>query len=324
MKANIFVEDYWVFKYLGCSTLARMLYQAVAKVPGVEAHYNGKSSGMDVNHYHSFGPTANLSRMQSSAPTILTAHSSPRLNEGNVAGASYINKLYPSIYGKFDHIITITKPSTREISEMLPDKPITMIPNGVDMEKFAPSEEKRKEFREFINVSDETPVVLTVAQQTPRKGIFEFLETAEKMPDYKFVWVGGYPYGAFSNDRSKIEAAKAKAGENVSFTGFVPDITSVYCGADLLFMPSFGEIMSIVVLEALSSGLPVVARDLPEFREVFSGITDFFKTTDEAAFVISEQEKWRRDAAAARASVEQFNIHTVAKLHTELYSELIS
>jgi glycosyltransferase involved in cell wall biosynthesis len=262
--------------------------------------------------------------MQSRGPSILTAHSLPRLNEGNIAGAAYFNRLYPSIYGRFDHIITITKPSTREIAAMLPDKPVTLIPNGVDMEKFAPSAEKRRAFREFIHAGDDVPVVLTVAQQTPRKGIFEFLETAAELPEYRFVWVGGYPYGPLSSDRKTIEKAKAKAGSNVLFTGFVPDITSAYCGADLLFMPSRGEVMSIVVLEALSSGLPVVARDLPEFREVFSGISCFFSDSKEAAAVVSDEDCWRRSAGGARSSVAQFDIHAVAKQHIRLYTELIS
>ncbi|MDV0443515.1 glycosyltransferase family 4 protein [Methanorbis rubei] len=324
MKVNIYVEDYWVFKYIGCSTLARMLYQGIAAVPGVEAYYNSSSPSMDVTHYHSFGPGVHLNRMRNKGISILTAHSTPRLNTGNVAGASYINRLYPPIYRKFDHIVTITPPSTREVQDMLPDMPITMIPNGVDLTSFAPSDQKRREFREFLGISDDRPVVLTVAQQTPRKGIYDFLTIADTMPEYTFVWVGGYPYGLLSSDRKMIEERKAKAGSNVIFTGFVPDITAVYCGADLLFMPSYGEIMSIVALEGLASGLPVISRDLPEFREVFSGICGFFSNNEEAEFLIRDEELWRRSATTSRASVEQFDIHRIAKMHVDLYERLLA
>ena len=324
MNVNIYVEDYWVFKYIGCSTLARMLYKGIAEIPGVDAYYNSPSPKMDITHYHSFGPGTLLNHVRNKGVSILTAHSTPRLNEGNIAGASYINMLYPPLYRRFDHIVTITPPSTREVQEMLPDMPVTMIPNGVDLITFAPSARKRREFREFLGVPDDAVIVLTVAQQTPRKGIYDFLNTAAKMPEYTFVWVGGYPYGAFSSDRKLIEAKKAQAGSNVIFTGFVPDITAVYCGADLLFMPSHGEIMSIVALEGLASGLPAISRDLPEFREVFPGICGFFTNNAEAESLIRDEELWRRSAAGARASVEQFDIRRIAKQHVDLYTRLLS
>ncbi len=324
MKVNIYVEDYWVFKYIGCSTLARMLYKGICEVPGVEAYYNSPSPSMDIAHYHSFGPGTYLNRMRNKGISILTAHSTPRLNTGNVACASYINLCYPPIYRKFDHIVTITPPSTREVQEMLPDMPVTMIPNGVDLDTFSPSDQKRREFREFLGVDDDAVIVLTVAQQTPRKGIYDFLNIADKLPEYTFVWVGGYPYGLLSSDRKLIETRKAMSGSNVIFTGFVPDISAVYCGADLLFMPSYGEIMSIVALEGLASGLPVITRDLPEFREVFSGICGFFSNNEEAESLIRDEELWRRAASSSRGSVEQFDIHRVATMHVDLYERLLA
>lgn len=323
MKVNIYVEDYWMFKYIGCSTLGRMLYRGIADIPEVETYYNSSDPHMDVTHYHSFGPCTLLNLARTKGVSVLTAHSTPRLNVGNIAGASYLNKVYPPIYRRFDHLVTITPPSTREVVEMLPDMPITMIPNGVDLVTFSPSLQKRREFRELLGVSDETVVILTVAQQTPRKGIYDFLTLAAAMPEYTFVWVGGYPYGAFSSDRKLIEAAKSRAGSNVIFTGFVPDISAVYCGADLLFMPSYGEIMSIVALEGLASGLPAIARDLPEFREVFSGICGFFSNNAEVESLIRDEGFWRRAAAGSRPSVEQFDIHRIAKMHVELYERLL-
>lgn len=324
MNVNIYVEDYSVFKYIGCSTLARMLYNGVKEIPGVDAYYNSPVPSMDITHYHSFGPGTLLNHLRNKGVSILTAHSTPRLNVGNILGASYINMLYPPIYNRFDHIITITPPSAREIQEMLPDMPTTMIPNGVDLSTFSPSAEKRRAFREFLGVSDDAVVVLTVAQQTPRKGIYDFLNTAAKMPEYTFVWVGGYPYGAFSSDRKFIEVKKSQAGPNVIFTGFVPDISAAYCGSDLLFMPSHGEIMSIVALEGLACGLPAISRDLPEFREVFPGICGFFENNADAESLIRDETLWRRSASSARASVEQFDMRKIAKMHVDLYERLLS
>lgn len=324
MRVNICVESYSMLKYVGCSSAAMMLYEGLKETPGVEVELNSRDHDHDIYHCHTFGPRVNIDRIRSKGVTILTAHSTPRLNIGNLAAAGLINLLYPPIYRRFDHMITITKPSTLELQEMLPGMPMTQIPNCIDMKKFAPSAEKRREFREFLGVDDDAKVILTVAQQTPRKGIFDFLWLAKRMPEYTFVWVGGYAYGKFSTKHKQIDVEKAKAGDNVIFTGFVPDITGVYCGADLLFVPSYGEIMSVVVLEGLASGVPVISRDLPEFRDVFDGIAGFFSDIDGAESLIRNEEVWRRAASTSRESVEKFNLKNVAQMHADLYAELLA
>ena len=146
---------------------------------------------------------------------------------------------------------------------IVPDVPTTLIPNGVDREKFRPDPERRAAFREKYRIGEDERVVLTVAQQTPRKGIYDFLSLSHKHPDIRFIWVGGFPYGRFSQDHSRIEEKKSQAGRNVLFTGFVDDIASAYCGADLFFFPSYAEGLPIVILEALATGLAVVARRIP-------------------------------------------------------------
>ncbi|MDL5503691.1 MAG: glycosyltransferase family 4 protein, partial [Candidatus Methanoperedens sp.] len=61
---------------------------------------------------------------------------------------------------------------------------------------------------------------------------------------------------------------KKKCQDNVIFTGFVPNIAEAYSGADVFLMPSYSEMFVLVILEAFSCGLPVVARGIPEFKEI--------------------------------------------------------
>jgi hypothetical protein len=49
---------------------------------------------------------------------------------------------------------------------------------------------KRKAFRAALGVDDDETVILTVAQQTPRKGIYDFLDLSERLSDLIWVWVG--------------------------------------------------------------------------------------------------------------------------------------
>jgi glycosyltransferase involved in cell wall biosynthesis len=206
---------------------------------------------------------------------------------------------------------------------MLPDMSTTLIPNGIDREFFKPDSDKRKRFRERFNIGDDEKVVLTVAQQTPRKGIYDFLELSKKHPEIKWVWVGGFPYSIFSSDYFHIKNMKKKCANNVIFTGFIPDIMEAYSGADVFFMPSYAETFGLVILEALSCGLPVVARDIPEFREIFDEGVHFFRDQDGAALVLNNDDPLKESSGSARAYTEQFDIKRIASMHYDLYRRLI-
>ncbi len=323
MKINIFVEDLLFLKYIGCSTAARTLYRELSKMHDVERSWNSGNSGFDVVHYHSFGPLSLLNRKYSCGVKVLTAHSTPRVNAGNLAFSRTINQYYPGVYRLFDHIINISGPCQRDIIKILPDISSTLIPNGIDREIFKRDPNRRKSFRERFNIDDDEKVVLTVAQQTPRKGMYDFIELSKKHPEIKWVWVGGFPYGIFSADYFKIKRMKKKCGKNVIFPGFLPDVTEAYSGADVFFMPSYAETFGLVILEALSCSLPVVARDIPEFREIFENGVHFFGSQGEASSVLMDDENLRKSSEAARKFTEQFDIKLIARMHFDLYRRLI-
>jgi glycosyltransferase involved in cell wall biosynthesis len=264
-----------------------------------------------------------LSRRYSQGIKILTAHVTPRLNEGGLAFSKYIARYYPYSYRKFDHIITLVDGCRSEVSEIAPDVPTTTIPNGVDRNYFKRDEDKRKSFRERYKIIDSEKVVLAVGQQTPRKGIYDFLELAKLNPEIHWVWVGGFPAGPFSKDRLKIEWMKKKCANNVIFTGFVPDIAEAYSGADVFIMPSYSEMFVLVILEALSCGLSVVARGIPEFKEIFGGAVQFFNNVEEAGERICDDGSLKYYSNGSRDFTEQYDIKKVANMHCDLYRKLI-
>jgi glycosyltransferase involved in cell wall biosynthesis len=192
----------------------------------------------------------------------------------------------------------------------------------VDRERFRPDAKKRASFREDYGIGEDEQVVLTVAQQTPRKGIFDFFALAREHPDTRFVWVGGFPYGRFSKDHHQIEEEKSTCGENVLFTGFVEDITAAYCSADVFFMPSFAEGLPMVILEALATGLPVVARKIPEFTGNFGDAALYFDDLAGAGALIEDTALLARHAALSRDFTERYDIRRISDLHVRLYEEL--
>jgi glycosyltransferase involved in cell wall biosynthesis len=253
---------------------------------------------------------------------VLTAHSTPRINQGNIAFARRINRLYPKIYAGFDHIVTISEPCHREVAAMVPDTPVTLIPNGVDRARFRPDPALGAAFRERYGIGTEDRVVLSVAQMTPRKGIYDFFELAARHPEIRFVWVGGLPYSVLSKDYARITALRERAGPNVLFTGYVERIEAPYAAADAFFMGTHAETFGLVILEALASGLPVIARSIPEFREIFGPSVLYFSTVEEAGELLGDEPTLAACEAGARASTAPFDIREIAARHAALYRSL--
>jgi len=323
MKVNFYVEDILFFRYIGCSTVAKTLYNTLRKMPDLDITWKKFGNSADIVHFHTFGPLAGLNRRLSRGINILTAHSTPRVNMDNIALARAVNKRYPHIYRKFDHIITISRPCHDEVTAMVPEMPVTLIPNGVDREFFRRDEEKGAAFREDYGIPGDAKIVLTVAQQTPRKGLYDFLALSRLCPDTTFVWIGGFPYGALSKDYHRIKQLKVRCGKNVLFPGHINDIIRPYSAADVFFMPSYAETFGLVILEALSCGLPVIARDIPEFRDIYGDGILYFSDKSEVPALLEDEQSLSRCARGAREFSARFDIRDIAEQHVRLYRELL-
>jgi glycosyltransferase involved in cell wall biosynthesis len=110
-----------------------------------------------------------------------------------------------------------------------------------------------------------------VGRISPQKGQIEFLEAAKvlalEFPSVRFVICGAPLFGADEYfDRVKSLAA----GLPVEFLGWREDVASVLAGFDLLVMPSKEEGTPLVLLEAFSAGVPVIAFPAGGIGEVVS------------------------------------------------------
>jgi len=316
MRINFIVEDSGPLQYLGCATAAKNLYNTLSE--SIDISYNDTSLSYDLCHLHTFGPRSLLYLKRFKGKKIITAHSTPQLNEGNLAFPRLVNWLYTPIYNQFDHIIAVSKKCEHELKEMGCIKPISTIYNGIDLKKFRSTNEKRTRFREHYHIKDHELVVLTVAQRTPRKGIYDFLALAERFPEKRFIWIGGFPYGLFSKDFRNVTTALQHAANNTVFPGFVEDIFEVYSGADVFLMPSYAEGHSIVMLEALAMGLPMIARRTEEYMEAFSDMIYYYDDIlDITEDVFSENNllKYKRKTY----DVQRYNIRDIARQHVNLY-----
>ena len=233
-----------------------------------------------------------------------------------------------------DVFVTLTQAIEAELVEFgLGSVRCQRIPNGVDLEAFRPaSPEEKRALRIRLGLPEDRVLCVFAGRLTPQKDPELLLEAwaTGRVGDAHLLFVGDGPL------RQSLERRIAPASEatRITFIQATPDVAPYLRAADLLALPSRGEGMSNVLLEAMACGLSVVVTDLPVNREVVGkdGRAGWLVAPGDApglAHAIETLEKTptlrRETGAAARARVqERFAIRRVAGEYLSLYAELSS
>jgi len=132
-----------------------------------------------------------------------------------------------------------------------PEK-IRIFRRGIDTELFNPNKRERDYFEKTFGFTPKGRVVLYVGRVSKEKNLEVFVEVARHFPEETFIIMGDGPY------RAEVERNSPK---NVIFLGYLSGETlaKVYANSDIFFFPSETETYGFVVLEAMASGLPVLA-----------------------------------------------------------------
>jgi glycosyltransferase involved in cell wall biosynthesis len=201
-----------------------------------------------------------------------------------------------------------------------PAERIRVIYNSIDIERFHPGPR-----------SDTTGPIVAIGRLVEQKNHDLFLRAAaalnQQMSDTHFLIVGDGPL----RDALEKQARGLGIAARVSFTGERGDVDAILRTASLFWLTSRWEGMPNVVLEAMASGVPVIATDVGGTRELIrSGVDGFVvPPNDGDAFVRHSQELLANAdtrqtyAAAARARAEMFSTAHMVAATTQLYDEVM-
>ncbi|MGH9266641.1 MAG: glycosyltransferase family 4 protein, partial [Acidimicrobiales bacterium] len=189
------------------------------------------------------------------------------------------------LFARIGQRMAVSEEARALVARYLPGE-YRIVPNGVDFPRFAGAEPDPE-------LLDHKPFVLFVGRPEPRKG-FEVVRRAVEAlrPKMKLRLVAAglpasagpdwvVPLGMVSHDR----------------------LPAIYAAADVFCAPNLrGESFGIVLLEAMAAGAPVVASDLPGFREAAGPAALFFPPADHRALADRLEELLGDPARAGKLS----------------------
>lgn len=186
-----------------------------------------------------------------------------------------------------DVLITINKEDYHRAKKRIHAKRIEYVPGvGIHTAKFRELEIDRAEKRKALGYGEDDFLVLTVAEMTPNKNHITILKALALLKDHEeFKHIHYLICGRGEMWASLEESAKELGiSDHVNFLGYRTDAPELYKASDLFLFVTFREGLSVALMEAMSSGMPIVCAKIRGNTDlVEDGVSgDFSENSPEA------------------------------------------
>ena len=278
----------------------------------------------DIVHVHEpiMPSTSLLAVMQANVPVVATFHANVPHGTLHSAAVRALAPLFRPAWRRIDRRLAVSRAARDSICARMGDGDVRIVPNGVDVHVFAAA------------VPASLPSgrsLLFVGRLEPRKGlpvaVRAFGRVAREYPDARLVVVGD---GA---DRDAVNALEEPIRSRVLMLGRVSQeaLPSYYRAADIFVAPAIrGESFGIVLVEAMAAGLPVLASDIPGYRDVTRhGVEGLLIPPDDAELLAGAMRRLLDDPGYARllgdngsVRAREFDWETIVHQLEDVYAEL--
>jgi len=226
-------------------------------------------------------------------------------------------------FARADKIVAVSQQVRRELVDIgVSDDQIDVITNGVDLQEFAPGKGNRLS----LKLPENVPLAFFAGDiRTPRKNLDTILKALAKVPDLHLAIAGsteGSPY---------LELAKdLDLGQRTHFLGYRTDVSELMKAVDMFVFPSRYEACSLVLLEAIASGLPVITATTTGGSEVITPecgiLLNSTENVEELAKALksltSDRNLRIQMSQAARIIAEQHSWTSMANKYLHLFKAL--
>lgn len=188
---------------------------------------------------------------------------------------------------------------------------LLVIGNGIDIARFTPDPRARAAMRGELSVSPGDVLVTSVGRLVREKGHLDLADAALASADLETMHVA-IAGEALPSDRDPVTAALdahpvvARLGPRWHRLGYRADVERVLSASDVFVLASYREGMPRTVIEAMATGLPVIATDIPACRELVGpGVTGLLVPAGQPADLAAAIRTLVSDAALRRVMGER-------------------
>ncbi len=209
-------------------------------------------------------------------PVVATNHFMPENALLNLKGSSLFYKPLHNLIWRYlvwfhNRVNYVTSPTPTAVQLLLDHglrTPAKAVSNGVDMVVFKPGQDASAVIQKY-GIATDRPVVLYLGRLDGEKRLDQIIAA---MPQILQQQPAQLVLSGFGKDMAALQSQAKKLGiaDNIVFTGYIEEAEKplIYNAANLFLISSPAELQSIVVLEAMASGLPVVAVDIAALKEL--------------------------------------------------------
>jgi UDP-glucose:(heptosyl)LPS alpha-1,3-glucosyltransferase len=232
--------------------------------------------------------------------------------------------------GRYRRVVAISERVRTQLKKHynLPDERIVTIPNGINLSRFDPSNARsRAEVRLSFGVSQDVPLLLFVGSQFRLKGLeFVIRALAEMKTRAVLLVVGGDVTGPY-----KRLADQLGVRDRVIFAGARNDLPKLYPAADAFVLPTLYETFALVCLEAMASGVPVLASPVGGIEDyLVDGENGFYIQRDQKEIaakldmILRDPDLHARVRERGLATAQNYAWEKIARQYLSLFEELIA
>ncbi len=306
--------------------------------PDLRAYLQREGRGFDVIHINearSFTTlaVANFAR-RAGIPYIIQPHGSFALGlRANRLKSGYDLVFGRRIYRDAVHIVALSPAEIDECARVgIPPEKITVVSNGIDLADWQDSAITGKMLRSRYQIDPQTRVILFLSRIDQKKGPDLLIRALAQLdaPDWVCVLAG-------SDDGYQPQARRLTAElgltDRVIFAGLLegPAVKSAFAAADIFVLPSRYDTFPMAVVEAVSSGLPIVITETCQIAEKIRGRAGLVVGVDAAEIaaalqtLLADSETRQHYARGAQNLAQtEFAIQQVAVQIEKIYTQTIS
>ncbi len=231
--------------------------------------------------------------LRSAVPTVAVVHDLAQLHVArkyDPARQAYLRHVVTGALRSADRLVAVSHATRADLSAVVNGKPVSVVPNGVDHERFAPMapDDARVRAARRATGLGAAPYLLYASRlEHPGKNHVRLVRAfaASRASDGRVLALAGKDWGG--EEVVRREARRLDLGDRVRFLGFVEDthLPGLVAGAEAVCMVGLREGFGLPALEALSAGRPVVVSSTGALPEVVGDLGALADPYDEAAIV---------------------------------------